>query len=35
MPVVGYGATAMNFAVGADGPRTVDAAVQLAITALG
>jgi arginase len=35
MPVVGYGATAMNFAVGADGPRTVDAAVRLAIAALG
>jgi len=35
MPVVGYGATAMNFAVGADGPRTVDAAASLALAALG
>jgi len=33
MPVVGYGATAMNFAHG-DGDRTVDAAARLAMTAL-
>jgi arginase family enzyme len=34
MPVVGYGATAMNF-TGGDGPKTVAAAAQLAIAAFG
>ncbi|MGH2407111.1 MAG: arginase family protein [Candidatus Limnocylindrales bacterium] len=34
MPVVGYGATAMNFAAG-DGPKTVAAAAELAIAAFG
>jgi arginase len=34
MPVVGYGATAMNFIRG-DGPKTVAAAAQLAIAAFG
>jgi arginase family enzyme len=35
MPVVGYGATAMNFRVGGDPERTVAAAVRLAAAALG
>jgi arginase len=35
MPVVGYGATAMNFRVGGDAGRTVDAAARLALAALG
>jgi len=34
MPVVGYGATAMNFRVGGDAERTVAAAVRLAAAAL-
>jgi len=34
MPVVGYGATAMNFRVGGDAERTVAAAVRLATAAL-
>jgi arginase len=35
MPVVGYGATAMNFRVGGDAGRTVDTAARLALAALG
>jgi arginase len=35
IPVVGYGATAMNFRVGGDAGRTVDAVARLAVAALG
>jgi arginase len=35
IPVAGYGATAMNFAKGADTERTVETAVRLATAALG
>ncbi len=35
MPVVGYGATTLNFARGGDGGRTVDAAARLAEAAFG
>jgi arginase len=34
IPVIGYGATAMNFRTGGDGERTVDVAARLAATAL-
>jgi arginase len=34
MPVIGYGATAMNFRVGGDDERTVDVAARLAAAAL-
>ncbi len=33
MPVVGYGATAMNFATGGDAERTLDVAARLAVAA--
>jgi arginase len=35
MPVVGYGATAMNFRIGGDAERTIDVAGRLAVAALG
>jgi arginase len=35
MPVVGYGATAMNFSVGGDAARTLEVAVALAVAAFG
>jgi len=35
MPVVGYGATTMNFGVGGDAERTVDVAARLAAAAFG
>ncbi|HEY7130605.1 MAG TPA: arginase family protein [Candidatus Limnocylindrales bacterium] len=35
MPVVGYGATALNFATGGDAERTVEVAAALAVAALG
>jgi arginase len=35
LPVVGYGATAMNFRVGGDAERTVEVAARLALAAFG